>query len=554
VTPPVGYVCPECRGALRAGPGRLECAACGRSYPVDDGIADFSGGKYYDRFVPGQDLSAPERAGLAAEAAGASSRIHDFYGPILRSLPRSRPLRVLDSGCGGGYAVDILRDAGLDAWGVDLSALRRWQWRERAARDRLACADSLRLPFADGSFDAVLCSGVLEHVGVEEMGGGDYRVRPLPDRDAQRVRFLGEHARILAPDGTLYLDFPNGAFPIDFWHGARPGAPRWHSRSEGFLPTAGEVRAYADALGGGWALDARSPRGRLRFRQVGAHWWGRLLAPLAAAYLAALDARPLAPLLETGWNPFLVLELRRRAPPGRSAARTLGRLKSMEALAIRTPRPIRAPWLGRVDYDRALDLQAEAAERAREGDESFLLLEHEPVFTLGRSASRADVLFTPERCRELGIAVRECDRGGKVTYHGPGQLVGYPVLNLAPDRKDVKRYVTDLEEVLIRALDDFGIGAARSPVRERVTSVWVGNDKIAAIGIHISRWITTHGFALNVTDEPLAHFAGIVACGISDGGVTTIERRTGRRLSLEEVAARVRVRFGQVFGREIIPA
>lgn len=226
----------------------------------------------------------------------------------------------------------------------------------------------------------------------------------------------------------------------------------------------------------------------------------------------------------------------------------------MEAAAVRPTRALSAPWLGRVGYDRALALQAQAAARALGGDETLLLLEHEPVFTLGRNASRADVLFTPERCRELRVEVRESNRGGKVTYHGPGQLVGYPILNLAPDRKDVKRYVTDLEEVLIRTLADLGIRAERSPIRERVTSVWVGNDKIAAIGIHISRWVTTHGFALNVTDEPLPYFSGIVPCGITDGGVTTIERRLGRRLAPEDLAESVRVRFGEVFGREIIAA
>ncbi len=174
------------------------------------------------------------------------------------------------------------------------------------------------------------------------------------------------------------------------------------------------------------------------------------------------------------------------------------------------------------------------------------------MFTLGRNASAADVLFTPERCRELGIAVRETDRGGKVTYHGPGQLVGYPILNLSPGRRDVKRYVTDLEEVLLRVLADLGVAAARSTRRERVTSVWVGNDKIAAIGVHLSRWITTHGFALNVTDEPLPFFAGIVPCGITDGGVTTIERRTGRRLAPRDLVEPAVRHFGAVFGREII--
>ena len=226
----------------------------------------------------------------------------------------------------------------------------------------------------------------------------------------------------------------------------------------------------------------------------------------------------------------------------------------MEALAARreTPR-LRAEWLGRIDYDRALALQGEAAAAvAAGGEERLFLLEHEPVYTLGRNATAADILFTPERRAELGIAVRESNRGGKVTYHGPGQLVGYPILNLSPDRRDVKRYVTDLEEVLIRTLADFGIRAGRASAKERVTSVWVGNDKIAAIGVHLSRWVTTHGFALNVTEEPLPFFAGIVACGITDGGVTTVERLLGRPRSPEELVAPVLAHFGEVFGREII--
>ena len=142
------------------------------------------------------------------------------------------------------------------------------------------------------------------------------------------------------------------------------------------------------------------------------------------------------------------------------------------------------------------------------GEETLFLLEHEPVFTLGRNASPTDILWPDGKRSVSGIEVHESDRGGKVTYHGPGQLVGYPILNLSPDRRDVKRYVTDLEEVLIRSLAGLGISAARSPRKERVTSVWVGNDKIAAIGVHIARWVTTHGFALNVTDEPLGEFLG----------------------------------------------
>ena len=224
---------------------------------------------------------------------------------------------------------------------------------------------------------------------------------------------------------------------------------------------------------------------------------------------------------------------------------------AIETTLERAARTVHAPWLGRVSYDEGLTLQAEAAKRAAAGEESLLLLEHDPVFTLGRNASERDVLFTSERRRELGIALRESDRGGKVTYHGPGQLVGYPMLNLAPDRKDVKRFVRDLEEVLIRTLAGFGIRAERSPVRERVTSVWVGNDKIAAIGIHIARWVTTHGFALNVTNEPLPRFAGIVPCGIIDGGVTAMERILGRPVALTDLLDPVRAHFSDVFGREI---
>jgi lipoyl(octanoyl) transferase len=209
--------------------------------------------------------------------------------------------------------------------------------------------------------------------------------------------------------------------------------------------------------------------------------------------------------------------------------------------------------LGRVSYDAAMEEQERAArELISGGKETLFLLEHEPVFTLGRNARREDILFTPARLEELCIDVRETDRGGKVTYHGPGQLVGYPILDLSPDRRDVKRYVTDLEEVLMRALAELGVEASRSPLRERVTSLWVGNDKIAAIGVHISRWITTHGFAVNVTNEPLVNFRGIVPCGITDGGVTSIERVTGQQILLARLADAIVPHFAEVFSRDIL--
>jgi lipoyl(octanoyl) transferase len=228
----------------------------------------------------------------------------------------------------------------------------------------------------------------------------------------------------------------------------------------------------------------------------------------------------------------------------------------MEASLVPPQAPrVAVRWLGRVSYDRGLALQREAAARAASGEgESLLLLEHDPVYTLGRNASREDVLWDAGRLEGLGIALRESDRGGKVTYHGPGQLVGYPILQLAPGRRDVKRYVHGLEEVLIRTLADFGIAAGRSDRPERVTSVWVGNAKIAAIGIHIARWVTTHGFALNVTDDPLSRFAGIVPCGITDGDVTSIQRETGAAPPFAQLRGRLVAHFAAVFGRELVAA
>ena len=226
----------------------------------------------------------------------------------------------------------------------------------------------------------------------------------------------------------------------------------------------------------------------------------------------------------------------------------------MEAVAeARGTRRLRIVRPGRIAYAAALQRQHEAARDVLAGGpETLFLLEHEPVITLGRNATAQDVLFSSAELTRRGIAVVETDRGGKVTYHGPGQLVGYPVVNLHPDRRDVRRYVRDLEEVLLRALAAFGIRGERSRVPERVSSVWIGNDKVAAIGVHIARWVTTHGFAVNVGDEPLANFAGIVPCGISDGGVTTMERILGRRPDLDAVAGAVARAFADVFGREII--
>ena len=208
-------------------------------------------------------------------------------------------------------------------------------------------------------------------------------------------------------------------------------------------------------------------------------------------------------------------------------------------------------WLGRVAYPRAFDLQIAAREALRrgEGPERLLLLEHPHVYTLGRNASPADVLLSAEELERRGVEVAVSDRGGQVTYHGPGQLVGYPILDLDPDRRDLRRYVSDLQWTLVDLLAELGI-AARGGEGARI-GVWVGERKIASIGIHLSRWLTTHGFALNVAPE-LGLFDSIVACGLAGVEMTSIAREAGGAPALEALAARVVERFAARFGREMV--
>jgi lipoyl(octanoyl) transferase len=210
--------------------------------------------------------------------------------------------------------------------------------------------------------------------------------------------------------------------------------------------------------------------------------------------------------------------------------------------------------LGVVPYDEALVMQRDLVEERRAGHvpDLLLLLQHPAVITLGvkGDGGRANIVATDERLAELGIAVHETGRGGDVTYHGPGQIVGYPILDLKPDRCDVHRYVRDLEEVMIRVCADYGVTAGRI---QGLTGTWVGAEKIGAIGVRLSRWITMHGFAFNVSTD-LDHFKLIVPCGISDRGVTSLERATGRRLSIAEVEDAVVRRFRDIFERRLSDA
>jgi lipoyl(octanoyl) transferase len=220
-------------------------------------------------------------------------------------------------------------------------------------------------------------------------------------------------------------------------------------------------------------------------------------------------------------------------------------------------RLLRVHRLGQVEYGDGIRLM-EAFARARRNnqlrEDVLLLLEHPPVLTLGRATKPEHILATPEELSQKGVERFETNRGGDVTYHGPGQLVGYPIFDLKPDRCDVHRYVRDLEEVLLRTLADQGLPAKRVP---GWTGVWLGEKgkdarKVGAIGVHISRWITTHGFALNVSPQ-LDHFKLIVPCGINTGeaSVTSIEHELGRKPEMASVEQQAARHMGEVFGADL---
>jgi len=196
-----------------------------------------------------------------------------------------------------------------------------------------------------------------------------------------------------------------------------------------------------------------------------------------------------------------------------------------------------------MEYGAALAIQKETERAVQEGrqPDTLLLLEHPHTFTLGRGATRARVLATQDALDERGITIFETNRGGKVTYHGLGQIVGYPVINLSPDREDVHRYVRDLEEVLIRTLADFGIESFRI---KGLTGVHTSAGKVAAIGVHIARWVTTHGFALNVNTD-LSFFNLIIAC--EGEPVTSMRKLLNREVDMREVEDRIVSRFAEVF-------
>jgi lipoyl(octanoyl) transferase len=213
-------------------------------------------------------------------------------------------------------------------------------------------------------------------------------------------------------------------------------------------------------------------------------------------------------------------------------------------------RPLEVRRLGLVPYADGLELQRRLVEdrKADRIPDTLLLLQHPHVVTIGvKKDGRSHIIATPQQLEERGVEVFETGRGGDVTYHGPGQIVGYPIIDLNPDRRDVHLYVRDLEEVMIRVCADYGVTAGRS---KGFSGAWIADAKIGAIGVRISRWITSHGFAFNVTTD-VDSFNLIVPCGIADRGVTSLSKEVGRVVALNEVEDRLTDHFAAVFGRSV---
>lgn len=205
--------------------------------------------------------------------------------------------------------------------------------------------------------------------------------------------------------------------------------------------------------------------------------------------------------------------------------------------------------LGLVDYGQALQVQESLHKKRVAGEisDTLILLEHPPVLTLGSSGKSENILLSGEELTRAGISIYKIGRGGDITYHGPGQLVGYPIIDLRERGRDISRYIWEIEEVIIQLLLEYNIYGTRL---QGLRGVWVENEKICAIGVQVRKWVTMHGFALNINTN-LAHFGYIVPCGIVNKGVTSLSQILGNDLDMKEVGEKVVNHFGQVFGATI---
>jgi SAM-dependent methyltransferase len=257
---------------------------------------------------------------LEDEEIGVRYRILNFYLPLFQDFCKARQLdaqqvRVLDCGCGGGTSVEYLADAGFQAVGIDIAQFREEQWKQRAHTPRVTFvqADAVSLPFAAGSFDIVLSSGMLEHIGVIEEFAPRYSVTPVPDQKARRRNFLAECLRVLRDGGVLFIDHPNGRFPIDFWHNDYRSRPRWHWPGEKFLPSFTEVTRLAKSIDASCRIEPISPAGRFTFRRSERRWYGKALTGPLELFFRLLRHRRFAALAGSALNPYLVIRIVRDA-------------------------------------------------------------------------------------------------------------------------------------------------------------------------------------------------------------------------------------------------
>ncbi|MGA2260342.1 MAG: class I SAM-dependent methyltransferase [Acidobacteriota bacterium] len=305
-------ICPKCGASLEPTENLAITCACGETYHrLSSGGLDFLQGSEFDDFdLDEEDIT--QRAILEQEAEGVAARMDHFFSPLIHryalfSRKPANRLTILDCGCGNGITVDILREHGIDAWGVDAGRARHQQWCQRRARAQLISANALRLPFADAAFDVVFSSGLVEHIGIHEEEEADgYHSRRLADCDQQRQQFVRELVRVLKDDGFILLDHPNGSFPADFWHGGEAGSIRWHWPHGDMLPRFSEIVRYFRLADSSLKFVSLSPSRRLSFNKVGVHWYGRLFAPMMKAWLHVMDIPQLSFLARTFLNPYLV--------------------------------------------------------------------------------------------------------------------------------------------------------------------------------------------------------------------------------------------------------
>lgn len=311
-------MCPKCGAPLDCADKNEVLCVCGEAYQrLPTGGMDFlQSGGFPDFKLDKDDMQ--QHALLEKEGAGVATRINEFIIPMIRRFASCaarnfRSLTVLDCGCGGGLSVDIMKDQGLEAWGIDAGRARHRQWQQRLCRNSLISANALRIPFADASFDVVLSFGLIEHLGIHEEESADgYHAYRLTDCHAQRRLFVRELVRVMKHDGFLVLDHPNGAFPADFWHGGVAGSIRWHKSFEDMLPRFKEIETYFGDADSHLRLISLSPSRRLSFNKVGAHWYGRVFAPAMKLWLRMMELRPLSFLARSFLNPYLITVATRR--------------------------------------------------------------------------------------------------------------------------------------------------------------------------------------------------------------------------------------------------